>query len=188
MLDPAGEFILQCRQTFLEIFAFVAIEFIAFATTALEFLPIKNLNIPAAASDDAFTFQPPDVVRNIGTLRAEHSSEKFLRDFQRINVKLVLTDEQPTRQPHFKRMKSIAGDILDQLRKIKIMIKENHLPEMLASVKLAFYRNDINAEGASGIKSHRVVSKYFSTEKQSHTENAFRINRSDLHRSAAFHN
>jgi hypothetical protein len=83
-------------------------QLITFAGFFGEALPIKYLDLPATALNQTCLFQLSDSIRDGWPLNTQHFGEKALGDRQCVLVTAVAHHEQPTRQPLFEAVRTVA--------------------------------------------------------------------------------
>jgi hypothetical protein len=83
-------------------------QLITFTRCLREALPIKYRDLPSAAFNQTGTFKLPGSIRDGRSLDTQHFGKKALSDRERVTVTAVTHHEQPTRQPLFEAMRTVA--------------------------------------------------------------------------------
>jgi hypothetical protein len=83
-------------------------QLVTFTRRFHETLPIQQGDLLSAALDQTRTFQLFGGIRDRWPLDAEHFRQKVLSDRQRVIVTAVTHHKQPTRQPLFEAVRTVA--------------------------------------------------------------------------------
>src|SRR5258705_10601688 len=84
----------------------------AFATRLLEAGQIDQLDLASRVLDDSIAFKHAECQRHGRAMRTKHLPKKFVRQGQAVCLNAVAYGKQPSRQPLFESMESVARSTL----------------------------------------------------------------------------
>src|SRR5580698_2573215 len=83
-------------------------QLIAFARCLGEALPIQYRDLPSATFDQTGMLQLLGSIADAWPLHTQHVGEQVLSDGERVTVTAVTHHQQPTRQPLFEAVRTVA--------------------------------------------------------------------------------
>jgi hypothetical protein len=126
---------------------------------------VEDANLSPGVFDKSFSLENPGCRRNSGTAPPEHVCEKLMRNPERVDVRAVRTEEEPTGESLFEAVFRIASGGLHCLHELCLNISQSQKLKAAAKAKLTSRILDVTGIAMAGNLGVDAIQALFRSHK-----------------------